>query len=36
MIALVTLGLFAGYTLTYAAVKGGNLVYHPWEALRPG
>jgi hypothetical protein len=36
MIALVTAGFFAGYTLLYAAVfDGGRFVTKPWDALRP-
>lgn len=36
MIAVVTAGLFVGYTLVYAAVyKGGHYVLAPWEALKP-
>jgi len=36
VIALVTAGLFVGYTLVYAAVvDGGKYVLRPWDALRP-
>lgn len=35
MLGLVSVFLFAGYTLVYAAVaNGGELAATPWEALR--
>lgn len=35
MLALISAGLFAGWTLVYAAVAdGGRFATTPWEALR--